>query len=300
MSKYLIVNADDFGMCKAANDAVIDLFESGMLKSSTIMMPCPAAGDAVKFSVENPQYAIGVHLTMTSEWNEYRWKPLSGGKSLVDEAGFMWKNSRLVGKNAKLDELEAEIKAQVDRAHALGMKPSHLDNHMGSLYGHFTLRFELLKMTLRVCGEYGYAFRMFTETAKSVAPSDVPYFVFSPLKYLSKHWGKKYNVIMPDYMLFPDWPAMNKIIGSKSKGDFNEDYRTYRDEILKIWTNIPDGITETFVHPSLDTPELRSITGAWHQRVWEYQLLKDPETHEYLKAHGIELISYRELIEMKT
>ena len=300
MAKYLIVNADDYGMCQAANDAVEDLFRKGNIKSSTIMMPCPKAEDAVRFSIDNPQYAIGIHLTMTSEWNTYKWAPLSGGKTLVDKNGYMWKNSTQVGKNASYEDLEAEVRAQVDKAHALGMKPSHLDNHMGSLYGHFTMRFGLLKMTLRLCGEYGYAFRMFTDTDKRLCPAGVPYPAFSLLKLFSKHWGKKYNVLMPDYMLFPDWPAMNKKITPKSKGDFDEDYLNYREEILKLWTDIPDGITETFIHPSLDTPELRSITGAWHQRVWEYRLMSDPYTHEYLEKHGITLISYRDLIKLKT
>ena len=290
MAKYLILNADDYGLCKAANDAVEELFQNGKIKSSTIMMPCKSAEDAVKFAIDNPQYAIGVHLTMTSEWNDYRWKPLSGGKSLMDEQGFMWHDSRQVGKNADLAELEAEIRAQVDKAHALGMKPSHLDNHMGSLYGHYTLRFELLKMTLRVCGDYGYAFRMFTNTDKRLCPAGVPYPAFSVLKYLSKHWGKKYNVIMPDYLLFPDWNADLKDNG----------YEHYRETILKIWTDIPDGVTETFIHPCKEDDELKTIMGSWQYRVWEYNVINDPETHKYLKEHGVELISYRDLIEMKS
>lgn len=290
MAKYLILNADDYGLCKAANDAVEELFQNGKIKSSTIMMPCKSAEDAVKFAIDNPQYAIGVHLTMTSEWNDYRWKPLSGGKSLMDEQGFMWHDSRQVGKNADLAELEAEIRAQVDKAHALGMKPSHLDNHMGSLYGHYTLRFELLKMTLRVCGDYGYAFRMFTNTDKRLCPVGVPYPAFSVLKYLSKHWGKKYNVIMPDYLLFPDWNADLKDNG----------YEHYRETILKIWTDIPDGVTETFIHPCKEDDELKTIMGSWQYRVWEYNVINDPETHKYLKEHGVELISYRDLIKMKS
>ena len=290
MAKYLILNADDYGLCKAANDAVEELFQNGKIKSSTIMMPCKSAEDAVKFAIDNPQYAIGVHLTMTSEWNDYRWKPLSGGKSLMDEQGFMWHDSRQVGKNADLAELEAEIRAQVDKAHALGMKPSHLDNHMGSLYGHYTLRFELLKMTLRVCGDYGYAFRMFTNTDKRLCPAGVPYPAFSVLKYLSKHWGKKYNVIMPDYLLFPDWNADLRDNG----------YEHYRETILKIWTDIPDGVTETFIHPCKEDDELKTIMGSWKYRVWEYNVINDPETHKYLKEHGVELISYRDLIKMKS
>ena len=290
MAKYLILNADDYGLCKAANDAVEELFQNGKIKSSTIMMPCKSAEDAVKFAIDNPQYAIGVHLTMTSEWNDYRWKPLSGGKSLMDEQGFMWHDSRQVGKNADLAELEAEIRAQVDKAHALGMKPSHLDNHMGSLYGHYTLRFELLKMTLRVCGDYGYAFRMFTNTDKRLCPAGVPYPAFSVLKYLSKHWGRKYNVIMPDYLLFPDWNADLRDNG----------YEHYRETILKIWTDIPDGVTETFIHPCKEDDELKTIMGSWQYRVWEYNVINDPETHKYLKEHGVELISYHDLIKMKS
>lgn len=290
MSKYLILNADDYGLCKAANDAVEELFRNGRIKSSTIMMPCKAAEDAVKFSIENPQYAIGIHLTMTSEWDTYKWAPLSGGKTLIDENGYMWRNSRQVGKNASYKDLEAEIRAQVDMAHSLGMKPSHLDNHMGSLYGHFTMRFGLLKMTLKACGEYGYAFRMFTKTDKRLCPAGVPYPAFSILKLFSKHWGRKYKVIMPDYLLFPDWNEDLK----------NNGYEHYREQILKIWTDIPDGVTETFIHPCKEDEEMKTFIRGWQYRVWEYNLINDPATHEYLKNHGIELISYRDLIKMKS
>ena len=105
MAKYLIVNADDYGMCNAANEAVEELFLGGWLKSSTIMMPCPAAEHAVKFSIDHPEYAIGIHTTLTSEWGKYRWKPLTDGKSLLDEDGFMWRESDLVEKNASLSDI---------------------------------------------------------------------------------------------------------------------------------------------------------------------------------------------------
>ena len=198
MAKYLIVNADDYGLCRSANEAVEELFETGKLKSSTVMMTARAAEDAVCFANNHPQYPIGVHLTMTSEWPNYRWKPLTDGKSLVDADGFMWRSSKDVAKNAKLDELEAEIRAQIERAHAMGMHPSHLDNHMGSLYGHQTGRFSLLKMTLRVCGEYGYAFRMFTSTDKRLCPRGVPYPIFRTLVLPSRIWSRRYGVVLPD------------------------------------------------------------------------------------------------------
>ena len=226
---------------------------------------------------------------MTSEWQDYRWKPLTDGKSLIDSEGFMWRSAKDVGKNGKYDELEKEMRAQIDLAHEWGMKPSHVDNHMGSLYGHLTGRFSLLKMTLRVCGDYGYAFRMFTSADKRVAPRGTPYFLWNACTLLSKSWGKKYNVIMPDYLLFPDWDVMP-----------TDSYESYRKKILDIWCNIPEGITETYVHPALETDELKSIVPLWEQRVWEYQVMKDPETEKYLNAHGVELVSYRDIIKMKS
>lgn len=288
MAKYLIVNADDYGMCTAANQAVAELFEGGWLKSSTIMMPCPTAKEAVQFAIDHPEYAIGVHVTLTSEWEKYRWKPLTDGKSLIDEEGYMWHESDMVEKNAKYDEIEKEVRAQIDLAHSMGMKPSHIDNHMGSLYGHYTGRLSLGKMALRICGDYGYAYRIFTKHDKRICPAGTPYPVYAAMTLLTNHWGKKYNVIMPDYLLFPDW-----------NDDMRASYETYRDTILRIWTDLPDGVTETFIHPSVENDELKTITGRWQDRVWEYQLMKDPYTHEYLKNHGVELISYRELIKMK-
>ena len=156
---FLIINADDYGMCNAANTAVAELFEGGYLKSATIMMPCPTAADAVEFSKAHPEHAIGIHLTMTSEWGKYRWKPLTNGKSLIDEEGYMWHESDQVEKNASYEDLEREARAQIDQAHAWGMKPSHVDNHMGSLYGIESGRFELLNLTLDIAGEEGLPFR---------------------------------------------------------------------------------------------------------------------------------------------
>ncbi len=288
--KYLIVNADDYGMCNAANEAVEELFEGGWLKSSTVMIPCPAAKHAVDFSIAHPEYPIGVHLTLTSEWGKYRWKPLTDGKSLLDEEGFMWHESDQVEKNASYEDIEKEVRAQIDLAHSWGMKPSHIDNHMGSLYGHYTGRIGLSKLALRICGEYGYAYRLYVKHDKRICPNGTPYFLYSAVTYLAKHWGKKYNVVIPDYLLFPDWNDKMRM-----------SYEVYRETILNIWTNIPEGgVTETFIHPSVESDELKGITARWQDRVWEYQLMKDPYVHKYLKDNGVELISYRELIEMKS
>lgn len=289
MGKYLIVNADDFGMCHSANEAVMDLFRDGKLYSSTIMMVCPAAEEAVQFAIDNPQYAIGVHLTMTSEWKTWRWKPLTAAPSLLDEEGCMWHSTEQVEKNAKLDDLRKELNAQIDKALGMGMKPSHIDNHMGSLYGNRTGRFTMLNMTLKEMGKRGYAFRLYEKTDKRLVPAGTPAPIYMISGAMTKLLAKIHKVTLPDYLLFPDW---NRDLSTNG-------YEHYRKTILDLWTNIPDGVTETFLHPAYETDELKSITGNWFQRVWEYTLMKDPATHEYLKEHGVTMISYRELIEMK-
>ena len=288
MAKYLLVNADDFGMCRAANEAVFDLFRRGCLKSSTVMIPCPAAEEAARFAAENPQYAIGVHLTTTSEWDTYKWGPLTGAKSLKEETGFMTHHAADAESRADLKELEAELKAQIEQARAWGMEPSHLDNHMGSLYGHNTGRFEVMELTLRICGEYGKAFRLFTDAHELVPFPGMTIEMQQQLLGMIRPWAQKYGVPMPNYLLMPNWTE-----------DLRTSYEHYREEILKIWVNIPEGITETFVHPCIENDEMKTIIRSWRDRVWEYQLMGDPYTHQYLKDHGVELISYRDLVEIR-
>ena len=289
MAKYLIVNADDFGMCEAANDAVIDLFTDGKLKSSTVMVPCPCAERAARFAAEHPEYAIGVHLTLTSEWRTYRWKPLTNAPSLTDPAGFMWPRTEDVERHAKKDEILKEIDAQYQKALSWGMKPSHLDNHMGTLYGNRTFRPSLLVLALKYCGEKGYSYRLFDKASKTMVPRGTPWPLYKAASASTRLLAKRYRVTLPDYLLFPDWTR------ELSEGG----YENYKKEILRQWTSIPDGITETFVHPALETDELKAITPNWFQRVWEYDLMKDPATHETLRAHGVTLISYRDLKELK-
>ena len=288
MSRYLIVNADDYGMCHAANQAVHDLFDGGFLKSSTIMMPCPAAKEAVEYAAAHPQHAIGVHLTFTSEWDTYRWPALTDGKTLVDEDGFMWRQRIQVEKNVTMKEIEAEARAQIELARSWGLSPSHFDNHMGTLYGHYTGRFGLLKLALRLSGEYGLSYRMFTRCTESTCPKGIPLPVCKALALLARFWARCFHTVLPDYLLLPEWTD-----------DMRTDYETYREKLLATWAAIPEGITETYVHPSVECDELKAIMVHWRDRVWEYQLMKDPYTHEFLKKQDIVLISHRELREMK-
>ena len=294
MDKYLIINADDFGMCHSANQAVMDLFKSGGITSATIMAPCAWAGEAVNFAKANPEYAIGVHLTTTSEWGHYRWMPVSGIKgSLVDSEGFMHHESDEFEKAADIEEVQKEIVAQVEFLKNLGLEPSHLDNHMGSLYGIETGRVELAKLAIETAASYGLPFRFpmtFTDAQFEndmlgihVDKEMVQQFIggFSQL-------GKALGVAMPDYLLPGDWA-----------GPQRESYENYREYIYELYRTFEPGVTETYIHPAYISDELKSITGTWERRNWEYKLFSDPKTKQHIDSLGIKLINYRDLAQMR-
>lgn len=295
MERYLIINADDFGMCHAGNRAVFELLECGGITSSTIMAPCPWAKEAVRYANAHPEFAVGLHLTTTSEWSAYRWAPVARNNtdSLRDEEGFMWHESDEFAEHAELSEVEAELQAQYDRVTALGFKPSHFDNHMGSLYGVDTGRIELLEMTVKFCAKYGMPYRLPTkleeaqfsnETLDIKIPKEMIYGFLSSIKSACDAMG----VAVLDYLMPGDWNGPQK-----------DSFENYREYIYEMYRAFPEGVTETYIHPALPEEELKGITGNWQHRVWEYELFKDPKTRQHIESLGIKLINYRDLKKMR-
>ncbi len=283
MRKYLIINADDFGLCHSANAAVFDLFESGCIKSSTLMAPAPGADEAIAFAAAHPEYAIGVHLTHTNEWQErWPWGPLTGGKSLMTPEGRMWPESEDFEAHCDYAEAVAESRAQIEYCESRGMRPSHVDSHMGAVYG-LNGKLKLLPLTLKLCGEKGYPFRMFSKPLASQCPEGTNMLLFKGACRFSGAFGKLYRVPMPDYLIFPE------------KIETGSSYEEFKYNFIEYLIRVPEGISETYIHPALPTDEMKSISGTWQRRGWEYEVMKDPETHAAFKANGVRLISYREL-----
>lgn len=286
--RFLIINADDFGLCHSANAAVMELFRAGRVFSSTIMAPAPGAEEAIFFARENPQYAIGVHLTHTNEWQENcPWPSLTGGTSLHNPAGRMWADVEGFERNCDVREAVAECRAQIEKCRALGMEPSHADSHMGAMYGLVAKR-SLLQRVLKVCGDYGLPFRMFAKPLMEQCPEAVPGWLYRLMCRASALAGRIYGVAMPDYIVFPE------------KIETGRCYEEFRENFLRYLTAIPEGISETYVHPALPTDEMKHIAGTWERRGWEYRVMLDEETHKTFRDAGIRLISYRDLKKMRT
>src|SRR5205823_577470 len=161
-AKLLIVHADDLGVAHSVNSASIKALESGLVSSASIMIPCPWLPEIAAYARSHPEADLGLHLTLTSEWTSYRWGPvLSKDRvaSLLDKSGYFYLTESEAASHLDVKEAEAEIRAQIERARAFGIQPTHLDSHMGTLYQSKAL-FEVL---LRVAGENKLPTRMSRE-----------------------------------------------------------------------------------------------------------------------------------------
>src|ERR1044071_8283855 len=133
----VILHVDDVGMSHSSNLGAIEATEKGVATSCSVMMPCSWVPEIARYLKAHPDLDSGLHLTLTSEWKLYRWGPLAGKSQvpgLVDQEGCLWHSIEQVVKKAKPEEIEREIRAQIERAETLGMPITHLDSNMGTLF----------------------------------------------------------------------------------------------------------------------------------------------------------------------
>ncbi len=135
--RLAIVHADDIGMCHAANEGAFEALANGPASCGSIMVPCPWFSEAAAVAQANPEYDLGVHLTLNCEWEHYRWGPVASRSevpTLLDADGMLPRTSLEVAKNAKPEEVHVELRAQVQRALDAGIDVTHIDSHMGTVF----------------------------------------------------------------------------------------------------------------------------------------------------------------------
>lgn len=276
--KVIILHADDIGMCEEANIAVKPMLTNKYIQSAAIMMPCPYAEEFVIWAKEHSKMDIGLHLTLTSEWQNYRWGPVADPKEvpgLIDPDGKFWHEVPGVVKHASAEEVEKEIRAQIEKSIALGYRPDHIDTHMGTLYG----RPDYVKVFYKVAEEYGIP-------ANAIELSD-PEVVKA---FRSKGYPIDDNVVQlaNNYSL----PKVDNFT-SAPKGE------TYKDKITKfeeLIQSLNPGLTEIIFHPSVETDNLKSITHSWQQRDWEAKMFSDPDLIKFFKDEGIIFTNWKEIM----
>lgn len=274
MSKYLIINADDFGYNSQQNRAIIELLENNLITSTSLLAVAPNAKDAVEFSKKS-NIDVGVHLTINSDDENKKWQSLSNTNSFKN--GLPHNQKELIfnttRKNVR-NELEHQYKFIVDN----GGMVDHADNHCATLYGINGRRFFLDAFDF--CREHNLPFR-FPKTSGFLERQlgrNVPQIV-KKYQQMIVSAGEKRGVKMLDDLVSNPW-NMSRI----------KDYNTLEKYYLDAVDKCIDGITEMFLHPALP---IEGSQGEWQKRVFEYQILKSGCLLERARQRGISVVGWK-------
>jgi predicted glycoside hydrolase/deacetylase ChbG (UPF0249 family) len=261
-ARLLIVNADDFGMCHAVNEAIFRVLKDGIARSTSLMVPCPWMLHATHFLADNPETPFGIHLTAISDSTDNRWGPVTAREkvpSLLDKAGFFYTFEHMPVFMAKvmLDQLEMEFRAQIEVVLAAGLQPTHLDWHSLRIDS----RPDISGLMFRLAREYGLAFRVAGQSLiRKTQSLGLP--------------TNDYD-LLDSYSLDPD--------------DKSARYTQMLHEL-------PAGLSEWAVHPGLDSSELLAIEpGGSHIRQTDFDFLISEQAKALVREEGITLLDYRAL-----
>jgi chitin disaccharide deacetylase len=267
-SKLLILHADDLAVAHSEDAASFDALDKHAVTSASIMVPCPWLTEVADYARAHPDADLGLHLTLTSEWKTYRWGPVASKDkvpSLLDPSGYLWPDTPQSVGALKADEAEREIRAQIERAIAAGIHPTHLDSHMGTLFS----RPDLFAVYVKVAREYKLPFLAF------IAPN-------TPAELSSLLSTKD---VLINSVIIAD-PSVHA-------GDWNAFY-------ANAIKNLKPGVTEIIVHLGHDDAELQAVTidhadygSAWRQR--DYNVITSPEFKKLLEDNHVILIHWNDL-----
>lgn len=266
-AKLLIIHADDAGFAHSADSAIMSAYEKGDINSASIMVTCPWFPEIAAFAKKHPEMDWGIHLSLTSEWKYYKWAgvaPSSEISSLLDNNGYLYSTDAGFAAHAKVDEAEKEIRAQIDKAIAYGIRITHIDNHMGSIL----VSPAMVKMYQRIGREY-----------------KLPALI--PINYL--------KMVAPKLVSAIDTPAV--IVDNFIMASVMTPTAKWKDFYNYNLQNLKPGLNELVFHLAFDDDEMRAVTtehadygSAWRQQ--DYNYATGDEFKAMLKQKGIYLVTW--------
>lgn len=267
-ARLLIIHADDLAVSHSEDRASFAALDQRAVSSASIMVPCPWLTEVGAYAKAHPDADLGLHLTLTSEWKNYRWGPVAPSSAvpgLLAPDGNLWPDVPFVTKSATPAEVETEIRAQIERAMKAGIRPTHLDSHMGTL---FTPGF--FPVYVKVARAYGLPFLAMRTPS---APPEM-------LALLRETDILPQNIVMA---------AMVK----------PENWAMYYANIVRA---LKPGLTELIVHLDYDDAEMQAITedhpaygSAWRQR--DFNVITSPEFRKTLHDNHVTLVGWRQIKE---
>jgi len=267
-SKLLIIHADDLAVAHSEDAASFDALDQHAVTSASIMVPCPWLTEVADYAKAHPDADLGLHLTLTAEWKTYRWGPVESKDkvpTLLDPSGDLWPEVEPAVRSLKAEEVEREIRAQIEHAIAMGIHPTHVDSHMGTLFA----RPDLFAIYVKVAHEYKLPFL-------AVRTADAPPSLLSALS--------DKDVVLDSVV----------IAGPQVK---TANWKMFYVNAIK---NLKPGVTEIIVHLGQDDAELQAVTvdhpdygAAWRQR--DYDAVTSPEFKKAIDDNHVILIRWKDL-----
>ncbi len=271
----VILHIDDAGMSHSSNLGAIEATANGVGTSFSLMMPCPWVPEMAHHLQAHSELDAGVHLTLTSEWKRYRWAPLAGKSQvpgLVDAEGCLWPSVQQVARSASADEIEREMRAQVERAERLNIPITHLDSHMGTLFARPDF---------------------FERYAKLGMEKNLPILIVSPK---AAHLSIEERQLAA---LLEAWAERVWNAGLPVLDDLYTEFTGHRgdkvERLIALFDELKPGVTEIIFHASKPTDEFPLVTGSSAARGEDLKALTDPRVKRAIEEKGIILTTWKEL-----
>ncbi|RNI36891.1 ChbG/HpnK family deacetylase [Hanamia caeni] len=294
-ARVIILHMDDAGMSLSSDRGVEKVFEKGVANSTSVMMPCPWVPQMVRYIKAHPGIDAGLHLTLTSEWKDYRWGPLAGAAvvpGLVDSTGSMWRGVADVVKHASAEEVDKEMRAQLQRAEKMNFHPTHLDSHMGTLFA--TDAFLQKYIQLGIEKQIPVMFPGGHDTYIS-DEMKIPDNVLHSYQNLGKKiWDGGLPVLDDLLNSSYDWnPPADIVKNEKALAKWRVDL--YEKAMLKL----KPGVTMVIMHCTDPSSVFSEISDSGDKRRADMLAMLDAGFKKFLKDNGFVLTTWRELMERR-
>ncbi|MGI6702110.1 MAG: ChbG/HpnK family deacetylase [Christensenellales bacterium] len=279
--RKLIINADDYGVCKETNKAITGLILNNKITSTSLIATASASDEAIELAKKH-NIKVGVHLALNSDYPHHPWQPAAPAdkvRSLTDDTGYLNYDLNKFKKKAKSKEVSLECDSQYDYIVSRGVTVDHADNHCGTLYGINGRLF--FYNAFKFCRDKALPFRFPKRNTflKASFPDGLPRYIIWAHKFVLSR-ALKYTVRLIDDMITNPYP-IDEIDGYKGLSAY------YLEKIR----NIGEGVTELFLHPSYDAP-VYNQDKEWLKRVYELEFLNSKELEQLLIEEGIEKVDY--------
>jgi chitin disaccharide deacetylase len=292
-ARVLILHVDDAGMSLESNEGAIAALTRGAATSVSVMMPCPWVPGFVKWLKTHPGIDAGLHLTLTSEWADYRWRSLSSQPGLTDSTGNLWPTVAQVAQHASPDEIAAELQAQLDRARAMGFQPTHLDTHMGTVYStpEFLKRYLRLGITNHIPVMLPGGTDKLIQQQTGFSDAQV-----AQIRALGATlWNAGLPVLDDLHNFSYDWKVPDSVAHDDSK---LQRWRTAK--YIDALHTLQPGVTMMIMHCTDAGAHFAAISDSGPLRRGDMLAMLDPIFKKALKDQGIILTTWRELMRRRS